>query len=90
MEKLVRYVSSDSNVFPDRKVLSRPSPLMVDGVLEYAVQAILARRFVRGSAQYLTLWEGFPKEDATWEPLSHLVNAKRMVLAFDPSAIFPS
>jgi hypothetical protein len=36
----------------------------------YKVQAIVGRRWVGQVVEYRTLWEGYPPEDATWEPLS--------------------
>ena len=34
----------------------------------WAVHSILAKCIMKGSWQYLILWDGFPVCDATWEP----------------------
>jgi hypothetical protein len=33
----------------------------------------------RGRLQYLIHWEGYPREDDTWEPLANVEHAMKMV-----------
>ena len=52
-----------------------PPPQLVDGNLEYDVEAILRHRGEGVRHQYLVLWKGYDLSEATWEPKSHLANA---------------
>ena len=52
-----------------------PPPVLVDGELEYEVEAILRHRGKGARRQYLILWKGYPLSEATWEPEEHLLNA---------------
>ena len=52
-----------------------PPPVLVDGELEYEVEAILRHRGKGARRQYLILWKGYPLTEATWEPEEHLLNA---------------
>ena len=52
-----------------------PPPILVDGELEYEVEAILWHRGKGARRQYLILWKGYPLSEATWEPEEHLLNA---------------
>ena len=70
-----------------------PLPELIDGHLEWEVYRILSHRDVRyqpGShgrrssqhstkREYLIHWAGFPIEEATWEPASHLKNSKEFI-----------
>ena len=52
-----------------------PPPELVDGNLEYEVEAILRHRGKGARHQYLVSWKGYDLSEATWEPESHLANA---------------
>ena len=52
-----------------------PPPELVDGNLEYEVEAILRHRGKGARRQYLVSWKGYDLSEATWEPESHLANA---------------
>jgi hypothetical protein len=39
---------------------------------EYAVEAILDHKLVRGKPRYLIKWEGYPQSENTWEPRTNL------------------
>jgi hypothetical protein len=45
----------------------------------YQVQDIIARRVHEGVIQYFVLWKGYPREQGTWEPLSHLTNCQEIL-----------
>ena len=49
---------------------------------EYEVEDILDVRNINKEVEYLIKWKGYPVEDATWEPLSHLQNCKDFLRAF--------
>uniref|UniRef100_A0A0G4GLA9 Chromo domain-containing protein n=1 Tax=Chromera velia CCMP2878 TaxID=1169474 RepID=A0A0G4GLA9_9ALVE len=53
---------------------------------EYEVEKILAVRGRGKAKQYKVLWRGYPLEDASWEPLSSLKNAKQAIANFYASA----
>ena len=52
-----------------------PPPELVDGNLEYEVEAILRHQGKGARCQYLVSWKGYDLSKATWEPESHLTNA---------------
>ena len=49
--------------------------MLVDGNLEYEVEAILRHRGKGARRQYLVSWKDYDLSEATWEPESHLANA---------------
>ena len=72
---LKRYIRSDAF---DRVVMP-PPPQLVEGEPEYEVEAILRHRGKGARRQYLILWKGYPLEEATWEPESHLTHAPEIL-----------
>lgn len=54
---------------------ARPPPILVHDVPEYEVEALLQHRYVCNHLQILVLWKGYPLEEATWEPMAHLVKS---------------
>ena len=59
--------------------MKSPPPVLVDGELEYEVEAIIRHRGQGARRQYLVLWKGYPLHEATWEPASHLTNAGELL-----------
>jgi len=57
-------------------------PEIVNGELEYEVDAVLDSRIRRNKLQYLVGWKGYGLEERTWEPAENLENAKEAVAAF--------
>ena len=37
---------------------------------------------MRGKLKYLVKWKGYPQEESTWEPESHLTKARKAVAEF--------
>ena len=72
---LKRYIRSDTF---DR-VVEPPPPELVEGEPEYEVEAILRHRGKGAKRQYLILWKGYPLDEATWEPESHLTHAPEIL-----------
>jgi transposase InsO family protein len=56
-----------------------PPPIMVDEEEEHEVEEILDHRKHRGRTHYLVHWKGYPHEENTWEPPSHLQHAWKKV-----------
>ena len=56
-----------------------PPPVLVDGELEYEVEAILRHRGKGAQRRYLILWKGYPLSEATWELEFHLLNAPNIL-----------
>ena len=50
---------------------------------QYYVEQIVAKRMNRNKPQYLIKWEGFPKENSTWEPIENLQNVLQWVEEFE-------
>ena len=68
VSQLKPYVSSSSPV-----TVTSPPPLYADkrgGV--YEVEAIIAKKRVGKSWQYLVKWKGYDETENTWEPLAHV------------------
>src|SRR5213080_710558 len=78
------YSESDPTIFPNR-IQEPPSPVLIDDHEEYTVKKILKARKSGRSWQYLIEWEGFPIEDATWEPEENLSNAQDLLKEFKDS-----
>ena len=55
---------------------------IVNGELEYEVEAVLDSRVWRNKLQYLVGWKGYGSEERTWEPAENLENAKEAIAAF--------
>ena len=49
-----------------------PLPVLVGDTLEYEVKGILWHQGTGARHWYLVLWKGYPLNEATWEPESHL------------------
>ena len=60
-------------------VLARPPTEIIDGTEEYEAESILDHCKHRNRQDYLVLWKGYPREDATWEPVSHLHNCSALL-----------
>ena len=84
---LLRPHTASGSASPERAQVDRPLPELTASGLEYEVEAIVGKRFVivRGKRvpRYLVKWVGYPDSDNTWEPLSHLRNARGLVSAFE-------
>lgn len=59
-----------------------PEPIDVDGDEEWTVEQILSDRRRRGTQEYYVRWEGFSEAHDTWEPASHLRNAKEKITEY--------
>ena len=46
---------------------------------EYEVENILDKQLIDGEPHYLVKWKNYEHSDNTWEPMKHLVNARREV-----------
>jgi hypothetical protein len=49
----------------------------------YDAKRIVDSRVVRNKRQYLVLWDGFPDEEATWEPVDHLGDAQQLIADYE-------
>ena len=49
----------------------------------YEVENILKKRTVKGKKEYLIKWKGYPENESTWEPLSHLKYINYMIKEFE-------
>ena len=56
-----------------------PPPVLVDGELEYKVEAIFLHCGKGAQHRCLILWKGYPLSEATWEPEAHLLNAPNIL-----------
>ena len=51
----------------------------------YEVERIVAKRFVRGKAEYFIPWKNYCPSENTWEPAEHL--PEELITAFDCRAV---
>src|SRR6266851_7300937 len=58
------------------KNFTRPPPDIIEGEVEYEVEAIRAHRYQRCKLQYLIKWKGYPESDNTWEPAGNVQAAQ--------------
>jgi hypothetical protein len=58
--------------FPSQKKTAPPPPELVDDHEEYEVEEVLDSRLRDGKLEYFVHWKGYPHEDDSWEPVSHL------------------
>ena len=75
---LDRYVESD---IPTR-VQPPPQPVIVENEAEFEVEEVLDSKIMHKRLFYLVKWKGYPLSDNSWEPASHLANAKDLVDSF--------
>lgn len=59
-----------------------PTPMEIEGQLEWNVAEILEVRERRKKQQFLVRWEGFPPSEDSWEPMEHLQNCKEALADF--------
>ena len=64
---------------PEYRFKAPPLPEVIDGELEYEVEAILAHRQEGNSREYLISWKGYTPDDDTWEPEHHLQNCPQLL-----------
>ena len=56
---------------------------------EYEVEETLNKRVAKGSGsaksrtEYLVSWKGFPRDDATWEPMANLEGSAELISAYE-------
>lgn len=75
VQLLEKYIE---NEIPGRTQVA-PSPIEVEGDLEYEVECILDHRFHRKRRQFLIKWLGYSAEHNSWEPETALENASEIV-----------
>ena len=51
----------------------------MDGEPEYVVEKINSHKKIRGNLHYHVTWQGYPKEDNSWEPEENLANTKKIL-----------
>ena len=75
LKAYIRHLDFEREVEP-------PPPVLVDGELEYDVEAILHHRGKGAQHKYIILWKGYPLLEATWELESHLLNAPDILTSY--------
>jgi dipeptidase len=61
---------------------TNPPPLEIEGHDEFEVERILDSRIHYRKVQYLVKWVGYDASHDSWEPVSHVDNAKKAVAEF--------
>ena len=79
-DHLLPYHSDENS---HRKSIPPPPVFLEDAEEpEYLVDYIKQTRFCEGKQEYLVHWKGYSDDKDTWEPLSSLNNAAKMVLNY--------
>ena len=67
-----------------RRVVPAPPPIqLIEGQLEFEVEAILDSKIMRNKLYYFVYWLlGYSASDWTWEPVENLNNAPELVAKF--------
>lgn len=74
-------------IFPARIRVPTPEPEFVDeDEPEWGVESILKKRRRGRRIEYLVQWQGYPLEEATWEPLENLERADDAIQEFEDRA----
>jgi hypothetical protein len=91
VSKLKPYHDNNDSMFPNRDQIIRPPPDVVDDHEEYEVEKILnkrERKYGRGKRiEYLVLWKGYPIYEASWLPISSLMNAKDVIDEYEHTRV---
>jgi hypothetical protein len=53
----------------------------------FTVEAILAKRIVKGKPTYKVKWHGYGADEATWEPLANCVGCEGLISAFEEASV---
>jgi hypothetical protein len=61
---------------------TRPGPVLVEGEEQYQVERILDSRYRAGHLEYLIKWDGYPREESTWEREEDSDISRSFVTAF--------
>jgi len=65
---------------------NHPPPELVDEREEWEVECILEERMRRRRKEYLVKWEGYGREEATWQTKEDLTNAPKVLEAWENDA----
>ena len=83
VDRLRHYKPSPEALGP--RAPARPPPEIIDDQEEYEAEAILDHRRKNNRAEYLIKWQGYAKEDSTWEPESNMTNCARLLRQYKRS-----
>jgi hypothetical protein len=81
--QLERYLLNSKD-YPQRRH-SRPLPIEMNdkSESEYEVEEILDKRTRRHKTEYLVSWKNYPDYESTWEPETHLQNARHKIALYE-------
>ena len=65
--------------FSGEPPLARPPVFVQEDGEDFEVESLEGHRVVRGKAQFLVHWKGYPVFENTWEPEENLIGAKQLL-----------
>jgi len=77
VDRFRRYHPSPGELGP--RTPAKPAPVIIEEEEEYVVEAIMEHRKHNNRMEYLLQWQGYPREDWTWEPESNLAHCKEIL-----------
>jgi Reverse transcriptase (RNA-dependent DNA polymerase)/RNase H-like domain found in reverse transcriptase/Integrase zinc binding domain/Retroviral aspartyl protease/Chromo (CHRromatin Organisation MOdifier) domain len=86
VSKLKKYNKDDNEIF-EREQIIRPAPIIINEEEEFEVEKIIDKRETgtrsRRKINYLVLWKGYPRWEATWEDVHQLTNAQDKIQEYE-------
>jgi transposase InsO family protein len=77
VDRFRHYHPSPAELGP--RTPARPPPVIIEDEEEYEVEAIADHRKVNNKMEFLLQWQGYSREDWTWEPESELAHCKELL-----------
>jgi len=71
-----------SGELPDKPCGSSDEPVPV-----FIVEKIIGRRLVKSRLEYLVKWEGFSKNENSWEPIENVFHCSDLICSFEAELV---
>ena len=83
----LKIYNKDNNEIFEREQIIRPAPEIINEQEEFEVEKIIDKRESgsksRKKINYLVMWKGYPRWEATWENAEELVNAQEKINEYE-------
>ena len=83
----LKIYNKDNNEIFEREQIIRPAPEIINEQEEFEIEKIIDKRESgsksRKKINYLVMWKGYPRWEATWENAEELVNAQEKINEYE-------